>query len=56
MDALRRLGDKYNPGQDEALEAEIDKDFSHLHMIAIDVEHITGKEALELTKQRAHVE
>ncbi len=51
MAALRSLGDKYNPGQDAALEAEVAHGFSRLHMIEIEIEHLTGKQAKEL----AHV-
>ena len=49
MHALRLLGDRFNPGHDDALEAEIAKGFSRLHMVAIDIEHVTGKQAIELT-------
>ena len=51
LDSIRALGDKYNPGQDEALEAEVSRAFKRLHMIAIDIEHMTGKQSKEL----AHV-
>ena len=49
--SLRLLGDKYNPGQDEALEREIAGAFTRLHMIEIEPEHMTGKQSKEL----AHV-
>ena len=50
MASLRLLGDKYNPGQDEALDAEVAHGFSRLHMIEIEIEHLTGKQAKELAK------
>ena len=50
MASLRLLGDKYNPGQDEALDAEVAHGFSRLHMIVIEIEHLTGKQAKELAK------
>ena len=50
MQALRLLGDHYNPGHDEALEAEISKGFERLHMIEIEIEHMSGKQAIELLR------
>lgn len=50
MDALRLLGERYNPGQDEALAAEIAKGFARLLMVEIDIEHVTGKQAIELAR------
>ena len=51
MAALRLLGEKYNPGQPDALDAEAAHGFSRLHMIELTIEHLTGKQAKEL----AHV-
>ena len=51
MASLRLLGDKFNPNHDDALDAEIARTFSRLHMIAIDIEYVTGKQSKEL----AHV-
>lgn len=47
---VRRLGDKYNPDQDEALEREIAHGFKRMHMIAFDIEHVTGKQSKELAR------
>lgn len=52
MAATRLLGDRYNPHQEEALQHEIQKDFGHMHIIRMDIEHITGKEAIELVRRR----
>ena len=52
MAALRLLGEKYNPGQPASLDAEVAKGFDRLHMVAIDIEHLTGKEAIELARGR----
>ncbi|MBQ3302772.1 MAG: pyridoxamine 5'-phosphate oxidase family protein [Eggerthellaceae bacterium] len=49
--ALRMLGDKYNPGENEALDREVAHGMARLHMIEITIEHVTGKQAKEL----AHV-
>ena len=50
--AARLLGRKYNPGQEEALQRELDKGFSHMAVIRMDIEHLTGKEAIELVRQK----
>ena len=49
LESLRRLGDRYNPGQDEALAAEVASGIARLHMVRIDIEHLSGKQAKELT-------
>lgn len=48
--ALRKLGDKYNPGHDDALEAEIAHAFAHVAVIEFSIEHITGKQSKELAR------
>lgn len=45
------LGRKYNPNQEEALQKEIEKGFDRMHIIRMDIEHLTGKEAIELVRQ-----
>ena len=50
--ALRCLGDRYNPGQEEAVSAEAMKGLQRLHMIEITIEHLSGKEALALSRAR----
>lgn len=50
MKALRLLGDHYNPGQEQALEAEISKGFERLHIIEISIENMSGKQAIELAR------
>jgi len=45
------LGHKYNPNQEEALQAEIEKGLSRMVVIRMDIEHLTGKEAIELVRQ-----
>ena len=46
------LGNRYNPSDDESLRKEIESGFSRMLMIRFDIEHLTGKEAIELVKQR----
>ena len=48
--ATRLLGDKYNPNQPEALEAEIAHAFKRMHVIELSIEHLTGKQSKELAR------
>lgn len=49
--AIRRLGKRFYPDE-TALQNEIDKDFSHVAIIEFIIEHITGKEAIEIVRKR----
>ena len=51
MTAARFLGEKYNPNDPESLEAELQKGFSRMHILCLEIEHLTGKEAIELVRQ-----
>ncbi|MCM1515727.1 MAG: pyridoxamine 5'-phosphate oxidase family protein [Paraprevotella sp.] len=53
MEALKRIGEKYSPGNADGLLEEIHKGFSHLHIVGIKVEHMTGKEAIEYVNGKA---
>ena len=48
----RALGNRYNPNQEEALQKELEHGLSRMLAIRLDIEHLTGKEAIELV--RAH--
>ena len=48
----RLLGDRYNPNQEEALQKELEKGLSRMLMIRFDIEHLTGKAAIELIKEQ----
>lgn len=52
LEIVRMLGNRYNPNQDDALQKEIESGLSRLLAIRLDIEHLTGKEAIELVKQR----
>lgn len=52
MRTLRLLSERYSPGDEEGLDNEIRKSFSHMCMICFDIEHMTGKEAIELVRMR----
>ena len=46
----RLLGNRYNPNDEESLKKELEHGFSRMLMIRFDIEHLTGKEAIELVK------
>ena len=48
MALLRALGDRYWPNHDNELEAEIAPRFDRMHVLAFDIEHLTGKQSLAL--------
>lgn len=50
--AVRLLGNRYNPGDDEALAHEIEKSAKAMCMIEFTIEHLTGKESIELVRMR----
>ncbi|MBR0182608.1 MAG: NimIJ family nitroimidazole resistance protein [Bacteroidaceae bacterium] len=52
----RMLGNRYNPNDEESLQKEMEKGFSRMLMLRFDIEHLTGKEAIELMKQRETTE
>ena len=49
--ALLRLAEKYSSGE-SGMQDVIDKGFDHLVMVEITIEHMTGKEAIELVRQK----
>ena len=49
---LALLGERFNPSDTVGLQKEMDKFFSHMLILRMDVEHLTGKEAIEHTKGR----
>lgn len=50
--AARMLGNRYNPNQDDALQMEMEKGLHRMVMLRMEIEHLTGKEAIELVKKR----
>ena len=45
---LRLLGRRYSPGYENKLQHEIDKSLDHVLLLRLDIDHMTGKEAIEL--------
>ena len=52
QETARLLGDRYNPNQEEALQKELEHGFTRMLMIRFDIEHLTGKQAIELVKHK----
>ena len=51
--ALRILAEKYSGDQGEkGIEREMDQHFANVCMLQFDIEHLTGKEGIELVKMR----
>ncbi|MBC8531302.1 pyridoxamine 5'-phosphate oxidase family protein [Gehongia tenuis] len=50
--AIEKLAAKYSPDHEEGRLKEIDREFKVLCMLEMSIEHMTGKEAIELVKQR----
>lgn len=48
--AARLLGNRYNPNQDEALQKELDRGLHRMLVLCLEIENLTGKKAIELTK------
>lgn len=51
---IRLLSERYNPGDEAGFQREVDKDFSRMCMICFKIEHMTGKEAIELKVGKQH--
>lgn len=51
--AIELLARRYNPaGSEEDLNTEIDKEYDRLCMLELTVEHLTGKEAIEIVREK----
>lgn len=52
VQALRLLGRRYSPNDEHGLQHEIDKSLDHVLLLRLDIDHLSGKEAIELTRAR----
>ena len=52
VQALRLLGCRYSPGDEPGLQHEIDKSLDHVLILRLDIDHISGKQAIELLQSR----
>ncbi len=50
--AARLFGNRFNPNDEEALRKELDKGAARMMMLRFDIEHLSGKEAIELMRER----
>ena len=50
--ALRLLGERFGPDDEVRLQHEIDGGIDRVVILRMDIEHLTGKEAIELVKSR----
>lgn len=50
--AIDMLAVRYRPGHEEARKAEIDGAMARLCMLELTIEHLSGKEAIELVKEK----
>lgn len=50
--AIEKLAEKYTPTNEEGRLKEIEKEYSILCMIEFNIEHMTGKEAIELVRAK----
>ncbi len=48
LSAIKELGEKYYPNHSDELQNEIEKFKTAFLIIRLDIEHITGKQAIEL--------
>ena len=53
--ALEVLAAKYSPDYEQGRLQEIDQQFQQVCLIELAIEHMTGKEAIELVKERRHL-
>ena len=52
VQALRLLGRRYSPDDEPGLQHEIDKSLDHVLLLRLDIEHLSGKQAIELVRAR----
>lgn len=50
--ALEHLAAKYSPEQEAGRQEEIRSQFAHVTMVELNVEYMTGKEAIELVREK----
>ena len=52
VQALHLLGRRYSPGDEPGLQHEIDKSLDHVLILRLDIDHLSGKQAIELLQSR----
>lgn len=51
--ALELLAARYSPDHEQGRQEEIEKTFNRVRLVDVSIEHMTGKEAIELVNQRS---
>lgn len=51
-EALEKLAEKYSPNNPDGRLQVIEKGFKHVNIIELSIEHLTGKESIELSRER----
>ncbi|MBP1909230.1 MAG: uncharacterized protein PWQ63_266 [Methanolobus sp.] len=52
MKAIEKLAARYSPNHEEGRKKEIDDQFEQLCLVEIEIEHMAGKEAIELVRMK----
>ena len=52
VQALRLLGRRYSPNDEPGLQHEIDKSLDHVLLLRLDIDHLSGKQAIELVQKK----
>jgi hypothetical protein len=52
--ALRQLGERYHPGHPASAQQEAEKSLSRVLVLRMDIDHLTGKQAIELVNKATH--
>lgn len=52
LPAIRELAEKYRPGHAEERERAVQREFDQMCMFELEIEHLTGKEAIELVQAK----
>ena len=52
VQALRLLGHRYSPNDEPGLQHEIDKSLDHVLLLRLDIDHLSGKQAIELVQKK----
>lgn len=51
VQALRLLGRRYSPNDEPGLQHEIDKSLDRVLLLRLEIDHLSGKQAIELSNQ-----
>jgi nitroimidazol reductase NimA-like FMN-containing flavoprotein (pyridoxamine 5'-phosphate oxidase superfamily) len=52
VQALRLLGRRYSPNDEPGLQHEIEKSLDHVLLLRLDIDHLSGKQAIELVQTK----